>query len=281
MTDSSGEEYPLMPNKHLRIMLENAAAAGNGRPRAARLLADINSRRTHLLWFRIPPHKKLRPNETRILHPTYEHPKKEGGPLGGVRSLRARAITTKASPALPFPTTWVLNKPEDYNISRRRYRRIKDGALADMGSWDDNADAVFCNDTEKSTSLHVKRGQNGAVLHYSLTPKKIVLAVPAAAIAMPSPLAVSVGASPHVDTGSPLRPIADAIVHHALPILLFIAASSLVVPRLIDDAHLRGALLWMYFVPVGLAIFPRPMAGRRAPTTEPCRRCPPVRGARR
>ena len=44
MSDSSGEEYPLMPSKHLRIMLEDAAAAGNDRPRAARLLADINSR---------------------------------------------------------------------------------------------------------------------------------------------------------------------------------------------------------------------------------------------
>ena len=88
----------------------------------------------------------------------------------------------------------------------------------------------------------------------TLTPKKIVLAVPVAAIAMLSLLAASVGASPHVDAGSPLRPIADAIVLHALPILLFIAASSLVVPRLIDDAYLRGALLWMYFVPVGLAL---------------------------
>ena len=254
MSDSSGEEYPLMPSKHLRIMLEDAAAAGNDRPRAARLLADINSRKTHLLWFRIPPHKTLRPNETRILHLTYEHPKKDDGPLGGVRSLMARAITIKVSPALSVPTTWVLSKPGDYNISRRRYMGIKDGAQVDMGSWDDNADAVFCNDTEKSTSLHVKPDRNGAVLHYSLTPKKIVLAVPVAAIAMLSLLAASVGASPHVDAGSPLRPIADAIVLHALPILLFIAASSLVVPRLIDDAYLRGALLWMYFVPVGLAL---------------------------
>lgn len=261
-------------------MLKDVAATGSDRARAGRLIEGIESLKTRLLWFKIPPHRALQANETRVLRLTYDYSKKDWL-LGAARNLKTGAITVWIPPAQPFPTFWILGKPDGYDISRRHYAAVKGGTTTDLGSWEDNSDAVFCKDTARSTSLRVKPDRNGAVLSYSLTPKNVVVALPVAATAMLPPQAVSVGASPHVGTGSPLRPIADAIVHHALPILLFIAASSLVVPRLIDDAHLRGALLWMYFVPVGLAIFPRPMAGRRAPTTEPCRRCPPVRGARR
>ena len=255
MADSSGEEYPLMSSKHLRIMLEKAAPAGSARHDTDRLLADIAKSKTHLLWFRIPPHKVLQPNEARVLHLTYEHPKRDAGLLGAVRSLRAGTIVIKVPPALPFPTFWILDKPADYNISRRRYSRVKAGMSSDMGSWEENSGSVFCKSAAKSESLHVKPDRNGATLSYSLTPKKIVLALPVAAIAMLSLLAISLGASPYVDGGGPLQPIADAIVAHKMPLLLFIVASSLVVPRFIDDAHLRNGLLWLYFVPVGLALF--------------------------
>ena len=57
-----------------------------------------------------------------------------------------------------------------------------------------------------------------------------------------------------MDGGGTLQSIADAIELHKMPLLLFIVASSLVVPRFIDDAHLRNGLFWMYFVPIGLAL---------------------------
>ena len=254
MTDSSGDEYPLLSNKHLRIMLEAAAATGPDRTRAARLIANIDSRETHLLWLKTPPHKALQPNETRILHLAYEHVKKGGGPLGGIRGLKTGTTMILVPPALKYPVYWILNKPAGYEISRRRYSTIKDGSPSDTGSWRDNTDAVFCKETARSVSLHVKPDRNGAVLSYSLTPKKIVVALPVAAIAMISLLAIALGVSPHVDAASPLRPIADAIILHELPLLLFIVTSSLVVPRFIDDDHLRGGLLWLYFVPVGTAL---------------------------
>ena len=278
MVDASGEEYPLMSNKHLRITLEDGAAAGVDHPGIASLLADINNRKTHLLWFAVPPHKALQANEVRVLHLTYEHSKKEcglrdairrlwtgrrrdlahevasAGPWGTIQRLWTGVIMISIPPALPFPTFWILGRPADYNISRRRYSRVEDGVLKSMGSWEANADAVFCESTAKSESLHVKPDTNGAALYYTLTPKKIVLALPVAAIFMLSLLAVSLWASPHVVDGDPLWHIADAIVRHEMPLLLFIVASSLVVPRFIDDAHLRNGLLWMYFVPIGLAL---------------------------
>lgn len=85
-------------------------------------------------------------------------------------------------------------------------------------------------------------------------PKKIAPALYVAAIFMLSLLAASLWASPHVGDDNPLWPVADAIVRHEMPLLLFIVASSLAVPRFIDDAHLRSGLLWMYFVPIGLAL---------------------------
>ena len=143
MVDATGEEYPLMSNKHLRIMLEDAAAGGADRPRIDNLLADINSRKTYLLWFVVPPRRALRPNEVRVLHLTYEHSKKEGGwwdgirrvwtgrrrdlarevtssgPWGAIRRLWTGAIMISVPPTLPSPTFWILGRPADYNISRR------------------------------------------------------------------------------------------------------------------------------------------------------------------
>lgn len=254
MSDSSGEEYPLLSNKYLRIMLADEADDGPDRAEAARLLAGIDSRKTYLLWFKTPLHRALQPRETRVLHLTYEYPRGEAGLLGSMRRLKTGAIRLRMSPPQPFPVFWVLNKPADYNISGRRYLKAKGGRLADAGSWENNEDAVCCRDTERCTSLHVRPDRSGAALSYSLTPKKIVLALPVAAIAMLSLLAASLAAVPHLDAGGSLQPIADAVVRHKVPLLLFIIASSLVVPRFIDDAYLRGGLFWLYFVPVGLAL---------------------------
>lgn len=154
----------------------------------------------------------------------------------------AAAVRIHVRPNLAFPTFWVLDKPADHNISGRRCLKIEAGEPVDAGSWADDADAVFCRDTEKSTSIRVRPGGDGAVLSYSLTPKKVVLALPVAAIAMLSLLAASLVEGPHLGSIDLLRPIADAVALHEVPLLLFIVVSSLVVPRFIDDAYLRGGL---------------------------------------
>ena len=71
---------------------------------------------------------------------------------------------------------------------------------------------------------------------------------------MLSLLAILLGVSQHVGSGNPLWPVADAIVCYEMHHLVFIVTASLVVPRFMDDAHLRNGLLWLYFVPVGLAL---------------------------
>ena len=72
---------------------------------------------------------------------------------------------------------------------------------------------------------------------------------------MLSLLAILLGVSPHVGSGSPPpAAVADAIVCYEMHRLVFIVTASLVVPRFMDDAHLRNGLLWLYFVPVGLAL---------------------------
>lgn len=254
MADASGEEYPLMTNKHLRAMLNKVKPSDPDRPEADRLLAGINGKKIHLLWFKIPPHKVLRPREARVLHMTYERPKEEGGIMDTIQSLRMRTITIDIPPEQPFPVFWILNKPIDYNISRRRYLQISDGKRVEMGSWKENADTVVSSSAAKSISLHIKPGPNGAALSYALTPKKIKYALPVSAVAMLSLLAVSLGVSPLLDGAGPLQPIADAIILYEMPLLLFIIASSLAIPRFVDDAHLRNGLFWLYFVPVGLAL---------------------------
>ena len=253
MADSSGEEYHSCPagtcescSKTTRLATDHSAAA--------RLPADISGRKKHLLWFRIPPHNALQPNEARVPRLAYEHPKRDAGLPGAIRSLRTETVVISVPPALPFPVLWILGKLADYSISRRRYSTVKAGRTTDMGSREDNADVVFCKITAKSESLHVKPCRDGATLSYSPTHKKITLALPVAAIAMLSQLAVSPWASPYLDGGVPPQPLADAIALYKMPLPLFIIASSLAVPRFVDDACLRNDLPWLYFAPIGLAI---------------------------
>ena len=79
-----------------------------------------------------------------------------------------------------------------------------------MGSWKDNGDAVFCNDSETSVQFNVDRRQGGAVLSYALRPKRSVLALPVAAVVLLSPLSVALGLAPLVAaSGTPIGSAVD------------------------------------------------------------------------
>ena len=107
----------------------------------------------------------------------------------------------------------------------------------------------------KSESLHVKPDRSGPPCRTPLPKKNRGCAVRGGCRHAPV-IDMSPGASPCAGGGGPLQPIADAIAAHKMPVLPFIAASSLVVPRFTDGSHLRNGLHWLYFVPAGLALFP-------------------------
>ena len=72
-------------------MLKDVAATGSDRARAGRLIEGIKSRKTRLLWFKIPPHRALEANETRVLRLTYDYSKKDWL-LGAARNLNVPLV---------------------------------------------------------------------------------------------------------------------------------------------------------------------------------------------
>lgn len=255
VVDSSGEEYPLLSNKDVRnvLRLDGSDLPGSS---LGDILDAINKRQIRLLWIKIPPHKRLQANEVRIIHLKYDHSKGRGGLLSAARSWHRGSILIEVPSQLPFPAFWILRKPEHYDIVRRRYSRIEGDIQKPMGSWKDNGDAVFCNDSETSVQFNVDRRQGGAVLSYALRPKRSVLALPVAAVVLLSLLPVALGLAPLVAaSGTPIGSAVDELLRHELPLLLFVVATSMVVPRFIDDAYIRNGLLPLYLVPIALALY--------------------------
>ena len=256
VVDSSGEEYPLLPNEDIRSILQFGVASSNSGSGLSTMLDDINKHRLRLLWIKVPPYKRLQPDEVRIIHLKYDHSKKQGGPLHVARRWLNGSILIDVPSHLPFPAFWVLYKPAGYNIVRRGYSKIEDGAQRSMGSWKDNTDTVFCRDTEKSVQLGVARSSGGAVLSYALRPKWSVLALPVAAAVLLSILSVAVGMGPQVlADDAPLKSAIDEMLRHETSLLLFTVTASMVVPRFIDDAYIRNGLIPLYLVPIALALY--------------------------
>ncbi len=222
IVDSSGEEYPLLPSKHLQIMLREASAAGPDRDAAYATLAEIDDRKARLVWFSIPPGKAFGPNEARVIHLKYEHVEEKAGWIDRMRNMMVRTIIISIPPEQSFPMLWVLDKPPDYNISRRRYSSKEHVKTAGGGSRGDKAGTAVFRDTTKSVSLHVGPSKASAILSYSLVPKKTVLALPASVIGMLTLLAASLGVGPLLDSDNPLWPIAEEILRHETLLVLFI-----------------------------------------------------------
>ena len=256
VVDSSGEEYPILSNEDVRNILRTRAYSDRPGSDPGGIIDAINKRQIRLLWIKIPPHKRLQANEVRIIHLKYDHSKGRGGLLSAARSWHRGSILIEVPSQLPFPAFWILRKPEHYDIVRRRYSRIEGDVQKPMGSWKDNSDAIFCNDSETSVQFNVDRGQSGAVLSYTLRPKRSVLALPIAAIALLSLLSIALGLAPLVAAdGTPIGSAVDELLRHELPLLLFVVATSMVVPRFIDDAYIRNGLIPLYLVPIALALY--------------------------
>lgn len=210
VVDSSGEECPLLSNEDVRKILHLEGGSDRLGSGLGGILDGINKRQIRLLWIKIPPHKRLQANEVRIIHLKYDHSKGRGGLLSAARSWQRGSILIEVPSHLPFPAFWILRKPEHYDIVRRRYSRIEGDIQKPMGSWKDNGDAVFCNDSETSVQFNVDRRQGGAVLSYALRPKRSVLALPVAAVVLLSLLSVALGLAPLVAaSGTPIGSAVD------------------------------------------------------------------------
>lgn len=250
VVDAEGTKYPIMTNKDTRTLLEIMREESPDSQHISRILEDFENRKTFIIWIKVPPNKKLQPNEVRILNLNFESPK--------IGDSAQNHIFLNVSSNLPFPVFWILKKPKDFKIANQKYYVIEDNKLARKKSWTDKANDIFYySNTADSSSILVKANQADILISYSFKPSQSIIALPTTSISLLVAFSISLIVAQHYtisnDYDSP-KLVTD-LLDRKIELSLFVVSASLVIPRFITNAVIRHRYLWLYFVPIGLIVF--------------------------
>ena len=215
------------------------------------LIADIESHKIFLIWIKIPPNKKLQPNEVRIINLTFE-----------VREINNRfrnRIYLDVSSNLPFPVFWIFKKPDDYNMTNQYCHIIEDNKLKNRTTWKEGNNKLFYYDnTYNNATIIVKSDQTHLLVSYSFIPKPSIITLPTASIVLLTSFSLFlIGIQNYAnDVGYDDLPLLfENLLDRNIELSLFIVSSSLVIPRFISNIEIRHSYFWLYFVPIIIIIF--------------------------
>ncbi len=121
VTDSDETEYPIMSNADVRLLLQFMQEDGKN---VNDLRQQVDKGIIFLIWIKVPPNKKLKSNEVRILHVGYEKKKEDRNDMN----------VLDVSPNHAFPVFWIFKKPQDYDITDR-YCVTKQGDEIKWSTW--------------------------------------------------------------------------------------------------------------------------------------------------
>ena len=195
------------------------------------LIADIESHKIFLIWIKIPPNKKLQPNEVRIINLTFE-----------VREINNRfrnRIYLDVSSNLPFPVFWIFKKPDDYNMTNQYCHIIEDNKLKNRTTWKEGNNKLFYYDnTYNNATIIVKSDQTHLLVSYSFIPKPSIITLPTASIVLLTSFSLFlIGIQNYAnDVGYDDLPLLfENLLDRNIELSLFIVSSSLVIPRFISN----------------------------------------------
>ncbi len=98
--------------------------------------------------------------------------------------------------------------------------------------------------------LLVRSENQKVVIAYSFSPKVSVMALPAASLILLTSFSLFLIM---VQVSESLSMFKE-LLEHKLELALFVASSSIIIPRFINNVEIRHMTFWVYFVPVGLSI---------------------------
>ena len=246
--DSEGIEYPIMRNKDTITLLEIMSEKEESE-NIASLIQDIKNMKRFLIWIKIPPNKKLQPNEVRVIHMFYDTPK---------INKSSRHIFIDISSNLPFPIFWILKKPNDYNITKQNCYTVKDNKLTNKKSWKDTKnDLFYYTHTTYTSTVFVRPHQNNLILSYSFKPQAAIITIPASSMVLLVSFSLfliivqNFGACEKYGISSSL---VEDLLERKIELSLFIISLSVIIPRFITNVEIRHSYFWLWFVPIALAI---------------------------
>lgn len=249
VVDAEGTKYPIMTNKDTLTLLEIMKEKSQDSQHISQIMQDVRNRKIFLIWIKVPPNKKLQPNEVRILYLNFKNKK--------IDSSSQNHIFLNVSSDLPFPVFWILKRPIDFKIANQKYYIIENNKLSSEKSWTDNANDIFYyNDTADSSSIFVKPYQANILISYSFKPNQDIIVLPITSISLLIIFSMSlIIAQIHtIYSDYHTLKLVEDLLDRKIELSLFVVSVSLVIPRFITNPVIRHKYLWWYFVPIGLTV---------------------------
>lgn len=265
VVDSENVEYPLMTNSDTEKLLEFQSKDDEA---YRDLLRKVQKREKYLIWIKIPPNRKMEPDETRLIYLDYEAKipsKPDLGLLDKMKQyfrIRNKPILLHIEHENQFSVFFTLQKPKDYHIKPSDVCDVDRGTVI---STRDGVDLPYRYDeTDAGLTLYIKPNSN-IVLSYSPHVKPSVMMFPVFSIlalilfagflsAIPYMLDVDL---PGLISGTvPSLPVLQlqTIHDHRIELSIFVISSSLVIPQLIPNVAIRNKKSALYFVPIVLVL---------------------------
>lgn len=248
VTDSENIEYPIMSNSDTLNLLEHD---GKDDDMARNMLSLVKECKKYVIWIKIPPNRKIQPNETRLLHLGYEKKKN----VKHSPKHRNVPILLRIKPRKRSSVHFTLKKPKDYYIPVPE--STKKGSNKKTSIRDDPS--FHYDETDTSLTFFVESDLD-AVVSYKPHVKRSVMLFPAASFAMLTILAMALLlASACLDSTLPAAPYCStspflAIADHKIELLIFVVSSSLVIPQLFPNVVIRNRWSYVYLVPITCAL---------------------------
>lgn len=211
-------------------------------------MENFNGRKTIVIWIKVPPNKKLQPNEVRILNLNFEHPK--------INSKHQNHIFLNVSPNLPFPVFWILKSPKDFKIADQKYYTIEDNRWSDKGSWPGSSNNIFfTNDMTGSSSIFVKPYQVDILISYSFKPSRTIVTLPLTSLILLTLFSLClIGAQLSISFNDANPKLVEDLLDRKIELSLFVISASLFIPRFINNIVIRHQYFGWYFLPIALIV---------------------------
>jgi len=254
VTDSDGEELPVLPNSHTRSLIDTMIDEYTNKNQKQmvkelkELQDNLHQQKFFLIWIKLPERKKLSNNEVRIINLEYNSTLEEVG----------KFIHLIVKSPEDYSVFYIIKYPEDHDLDTQLIWAFieKDGPT--ISTWKDPTQTlVYYTPTFDSISITPKSHvTNDLMLIYSFKPQPKIVIFPKIIIGLLSLFAIGliIFNSCEIIPGCININSVSQIVNKEIEISMGIIAASFVLPALIHNAEIRHKLKWAFFLPIILAV---------------------------
>lgn len=252
--DSDGEELPVLPNSHTRILIDTMIDEYTDKNQEEmvielkKLQDELRQHKFFLIWIKLPDRKKLTDNEVRIINLEYNSALEEVG----------KYIHLTVTSPEDYSVFYIIKYPEDHDLDTQIILSFTHEDGPTVSRWKDpTQNLMYYTPTSDSISITPRPNvTNDLMLIYSFKPQPKIVIFPKIIIGLLSLFAVGliVFNTCEVIPGCVNFNSFSQILNKEVEISMGIIAASFVLPGLIHNAEIRHNLKWAFFIPIFLTV---------------------------